>query len=587
MSEKSVGQSIGDRFARLTPEQREVLKSRVSHRQQTGFDLVAKSLKEVGVTHIYGVAGLPSEPILPACKKHGIRPIGVYHHTAAVCMATSHNYQAGKLTAVALLSAGPAITNAITGMLVAYENGWPVIVLSGRRSSFQKFDAIPVVRHVTKHAVDVSSTNSIRKSIKQSYHVAMAGRPGPAFLDLHEDVLNGTGVFQGEINEDCNNRCLQNPHPQIQSPSWVEHILELLDSASRPALVIGKGVRWSVDPKELQALVERYQIPFITSPMGRGFIPEDHSLCFNTGRTVLQGRADVVLVLGARLNWAFRHGNEFAPDAKVVRIDIHRDEPDDAVIESEFIQADAGDFVSQILQSEGRTSTNDDKEQREEWLVELQEAAQETNRLMAEKLNGDARPMSPYRLMKEIRDALPRDAICITEGNISMMSAQPVIPGYLPASRMDAGTNACMGVGIPFGIGAKISAPNRPVVVVAGDYGFSLSAMELEVCVRHNIPIVVVVVNNEGNNGGIKQTRYFPEEDSERVTMFQPGIEYDGLMKMFGGIGLTISDPDEVGPAMRKALEARQPTCLNVNVDPHVPIPNAWGDQAPIRRVKS
>ena len=187
--------------------------------------------------------------------------------------------------------------------------------------------------------------------------------------------------------------------------------------------------------------------------------------------------------------------------------------------------------------------------------------------------------MSPYRMMKEIRDALPDDVICITEGNISMRVAQAVIPALRPASRMDAGTNACMGVGIPFAIGAKLARPDRPVVVITGDYGFSLSAMELEVCMRHAIPIVVVVANNQGNNGATKQRALFPEDGAERVTMFQPGLEYDRIMTMFGGKGITVSDPNMLKIALRDAITAGKSCCINVLIDPETPLPNAWGEQ--------
>ena len=176
---------------------------------------------------------------------------------------------------------------------------------------------------------------------------------------------------------------------------------------------------------------------------------------------------------------------------------------------------------------------------------------------------------------------MPRDGICITEGNVSMLAAQPVISAYRPASRMDAGTNACMGVGIPFAIGAKVACPDRPVVAVTGDYGFSLSAMEMEVCVRHGIPIVVVVANNQGNNGALKQKVYFPGKDSELVTMFQPGIEYDRVMAMFGGQGTTITNPELLKPTLENAISAGTPSSINVVIDPDMPLPNAWGEQTP------
>jgi thiamine pyrophosphate-dependent acetolactate synthase large subunit-like protein len=570
--------TLAERLAQLSPVKRELLLKKQAARRINAYDLVARSLRECGVTHIYAVAGLPTEAVIPACSNQNIRPIGVRHQASAVCMAVAHNYQAGKLCAVALVSAGPAVSNAITGLLVAHDNGWPVVVLGGQRSSFQKFDPMPIVRPVTKHAVSVPSTTALRQSIHESCHIAMSGRPGPVYVDLHEDVL--AGQAHAEPGADCDHVATTGP-PQI-SPAEVEKAADALLSAGRPAMLLGEGVRWTLLPSQLRKLVETLSLPVITSPMGRGFIADDHPLCFNQARAVLQSKADVVLVLGARLNWIFRHGVELSPKAKIFRIDIEQDDQESSA-GVDFIQADAGEFVDRLLELLTSEQTQISAPLRlqhlKDWHDILHLATSATRRLLEDKTSNSGRPMSVYRMMKEVRDALPEDVICITEGNISMRAAQAVIPAGQPASRMDAGVNACMGVGVPFAIGAKVACPDRPVVVIAGDYGFSLSAMEIEVCVRQAIPIVVIVANNQGNCGATKQRAFFGEENSELVTMFQPGIEYDQLLTMFGGRGTSVDNPDTLSAAVTEALSCGGPYCINVIIDPETPLPNAWGEQ--------
>ena len=570
---------LAERLAKLSLEKRELFHKQIAAKRLSGSFLVAQALRECGITHIYAVAGQPTEVVLPACSANNIRPIGAYHQTSAVCMALAHNYQAGSLEAVALVSAGPAVSNAITGLLVARDNGWPVIVLGGRRSSFQKLDALQIISPVAKHVVAVPSTACLREYIHESYRIAMSGRPGPVYLDLHEDVLTGYAINRSQVTASVA-QAVQ-PGPAV-STSDLERVADALVAARRPAMLLGKGVRWTVSADRLRKLIETLGLPVITSPMGRGFIAEDHPLYFNRARAVLQSQADVVLVLGARLNWMFRHGAELSRDATIFHVDIHSDE-DPTAVPTEFIQADAAGFVDRLLRRLGtRHEDVSDHDRRKcigAWHDTLHMASATTQRLLEQRMNDRALPMSPYRMMKEVRDALPDDVICITEGNISMRAAQAVIPALRPASRMDAGTNACMGVGIPFAIGAKLACPDRPVVVIAGDYGFSLTAMELELCMRHAIPIVVIVANNQGNNGAIKQRQLFPEKDAEHITRFQPGLEYDRIMKMFGGRGTTVSDPDMLKNTLQDAIASRSPCCINVMIDPHAPLPNAWGEQ--------
>src|SRR5262245_53313457 len=258
---ESPATSLVERIGQLSQERRAVLLRKFAERQFCGFELVAQSLRECGISHIYGVAGQPTEEILPACFRWNIRPIGVYHQTAAVCMATAHNYQAGRLVAATLVSAGPAATNAITGLLVARDNGWPVIVLGGRRSSFPKCDVLPMIRPVTKYAVDVPSTDSIGECIREACIIAASGRPGPVYLDLHEDVLRGRAVAAPACSASLTT--ITGTLPSVSDVD-VERTVGALVSARRPALLLGKGIRWTVVATQLQALIEALGLPFIT-----------------------------------------------------------------------------------------------------------------------------------------------------------------------------------------------------------------------------------------------------------------------------------------------------------------------------------
>ena len=578
-SSESLRLGPAERLARLSPEKRALLQQKLKAQQLSRTDLIAQSLTDCGITHIYTVAGSPVQPILASCYRRAIRLIHPYHQTSAVLSALAHNYQAGQLVAATLVSTGPAVSNTMTGLLVAHQNGWPVLVMGGQRSSFQGFDAVPLIKQLTKYCVEVSSPDQIGKSIHEACHIAVSDRPGPVYLQLHEDVLLGVAGAAPSV-----------PAPVRKIPQVTEDeigkIAQALIAARRPSILLGEGIRWSVVPEHLRELIETLQIPIITSPMGRGFVPDDHPLCFNQARTALQAGTDLALVLGARLNWVFRHGSELAQTATVIRCDFEADEQDKPVVDVQFVRGDPGQMITQLLEAVNtqKESLNETgrKAKLEDWRTALQRNSNETRRLLSEKIEHSSQsPMSPYRMMQAIKEVLPADAILITEGNISMIVAQQVIPSYRAAGRMDAGVSASMGTSIPYGIGAKVACPDRPVVVITGDYGFSLTAMEMEICIRHKIPILVIVTNNQGNIGANRQKMLFPQEDAELITMFSPGLEYDRVMQMFGGHGETVTEVDQLAARIKKALAGALPACINVLVDPHEPVPNAWGEQAP------
>ena len=545
-----------------------------------GHELVARTLKTLGVTHVYGLSGGSIRKTLPACSKAGIRPIGVRHQQAAVLMAAAHNYRSGRLAAVAIVSAGPAVTNTATGILVAKDNCWPVMVLVGtfplssskinRSGMFQAFEGVPVFQSMTKWSAEVAEPAKVSEYLAHGYRVALSEQPGPVYLEIPEDVLKGTADFN------------LSPSPQSEAPvknasAQIKHASRILFEAQRPALIMGKGLRWSGPYEELRSLIETYHIPFISSPMGRGFLPDDHPLCFNVARDALQHEADVVLVLGARLNWTFRFGKQFARDATVIHIDIAQEELVDNRPGSIGIRGDVKQVLREFLgylekqQPEAKT-----KPDREKWLERLGHSRHTQTLVLEKKINHSGLPMSPHRLLREIRDFLPRNSICVLDGRDTMAAGQEVLLSYELASRFTAGSNGCMGVGIPFGIGAKLSAPDRMVVVVTGDMAFGISAMEMETAVRHKIPIVVIVVNNDGGCATEVHRKFYPQYH-EPVAMFQPKIPYEKIMEALGGYAESIDRPEQVQPALRRAVESGLPACVNVYVDPKAPFENYLG----------
>jgi 2-hydroxyacyl-CoA lyase 1 len=537
-----------------------------------GHRLVARSLARLGVTHVYSVSGTPIRETFSESAAAGIRPIGVRHQQAAVMMALAHNYVSGRLTSVPILSAGPAVTNAATGILVAKDNCWPLVVLGGRRplsmrgmGSFQELDAVAVYQPITKWSAVVESTARLSEYIQRAFDLSMSGRPGPVYLDLPEDVLTGLCDMPAPITA--------GDHP-ISAPrdEDVGAAAKILLEARRPAIVIGKGIRWSAPYVELARLVDDFGIPFITSPMGRGFLPDDHPLCFSQVRGFLQSRADAILLVGARLDWTFRFGSQIAPDAKVIQIDIHEQEIGVNRAATIGLVGDVKPVLRRLLSEMDSRPHGADEPTLRPWHAELGEMRHATGIRLELLMNDPLAPMSPHRLFKELRDVLPRDAICILDGNVSMAAAQQVLPAYYPASRFTAGNNGCLGVGVPFAIGAKLAEPTRPVVVVCGDTAVGFSIMEMETAVRHNIAVIIVVVNNDGNTGALMEKAYFPCS-RERVTMFQPDIHYEEIMRVFGGHAEFVADPKQVQDAFGRAVASGKAACINVRVNPAAPYP--------------
>ena len=539
-------------------------------RQETraidGHTLTALTLQRLGITRVYGIAGVPVYQTFAACVSHGLRVVATRHQQGAGLMAAAQNYLEGRVTAVALVSSGPAVTNLATALLVARDNGWPLVAVGAPRPSklrggFQELDALPIYRPITKLAEALTDAGEIGPAFRRACTVAAAGRPGPVYLELPESVLEQRCADPGESAGPTE-------EPRPIDGSAVRRAAELLACARRLAVIVSESVRWSEPYAELARLIDRLDAPFAASPMGRGYLPDDHPRCYDNVRSFLLSSADAVLLVGARLDWVFRFGAEIARDARVVQIAIDESEVETNVTPDVSLVGDVKQVLRRLIEELAPAPRAPDLA----WREVLDRRREQAAGKWEHRARQPAAAISPLRLMAEVRDFLPRDAICVVDGNGTLAAAQLLLPSYLPASRLTPGHNGCMGVGIPFGIAAKLSSPGRLVVVISGDFAFGLNAMEMETAARLRIPVIVVVANNDGNGGAVTQRMFYPA-GAGPVTMFGPDIHYDRMMAAFGGHGEYVDRAEEIGPALGRAVASGMPACINVRIDPDSPYP--------------
>ena len=564
--ESSRVDSVLERLARLSPLQRVEFERCLRTRRVRGHDLVAQGLKAQGITHVYAMAGLPTDETIGCCAAAGLRTIGVRHQQAAVMAAAAHNYLAGRLISVALVSSGVAVTNAITGVCVAQDNGWPVLLLAGAAEraaegmgAFMALDGVRVLAGLAKACFRVARPELVEQVLAAASREASEGRPGAVYVELPQDCLEATVALASVRTED--------PRPVVVEAhcnlALVEQAAELLMRAKRPAVVFGNGVRWNDAYLVLRELVERLGVPFVASPMGRGLLPDDHPLACTAQQSRVLAEADVVLVVGARLNWTFRYGAELRRDARIMQIDCapeaFREGPPRAL---EMLGA-AATILPVLLTQVRALQAGAGGSERRQWLASLHQAVAE----QPARCSSAALP-TPSQLAAALAVALPRDAITILDGNVTLLAAQRHISALTPLSRLTPGTNGCMGIGLPFAMGAALACPERPVVVVTGDMALSMNFFEFETVVRHRVPFVVVLANNDGPCGARRQHKAFPADCAERVLVYQAGIRYDEMARQLGVHAENIAELAELPAALARAFAADRPALVQIQIDP-------------------
>jgi len=530
----------------------------------TGADILCKSLKAQGVDRLFDLPGDPMGPILMACYQQGIERYSIFRHEQAAAMAAQAWSYITRRIGVALVASGPGMTNALTALETGRTNCWPLLLIGGSselrrrgRGDFQESPQVEAAAPFCKLSVAVSDPRAIPFLVQSAVRTAMSGRPGPVYLDLPADVITAA-VDENEVRYLPH---LERPQPMADS-KLVETALVELRRAERPLVLVGKGAAWADAANEARAFVDRFQIPFVPSPMGKGVIPDDHPQCVAAARSYALRHADLILLVGARLNWIFHFGEapRFAPDVTVVQIDIEPAEIGCGAATTVGLVGDAQMVLRQLVDAAGPKPS---AQSESPWLEALAAERTRNQTTVAAMANSDTSPINLYRLFRDIHDVLDRDATLTVDGERTMAVSRALAPAYLPRHRLDAGTSGCMGVAVPYAIGAQVARPGRQVLSVNGDWAFGFNGMEVETAVRHNLPIVFLVANN-GTTGLINSARIFSIAPGDPFDV----VRYDRLVEAFGGHGEFVETAPQLRPALERAFASGRTALINVVVDP-------------------
>jgi acetolactate synthase-1/2/3 large subunit len=508
---------------------------------------------------MFFIMGGPMLGAQDTCRKLGMRMIDVRHEQAAAMMGNAYARVTGK-AGVCSAASGPATTNLVTGIAHAFTDAAPIIALGGaspihhfHTEAFQEIDQLSMMRPICKWAAQAISAKRIPDYINIAYRQAMSGRLGPAYLDLPGDVL------YSRVNEDdvVWPAPAKTRHRVPGDPGLVQEAVNLLSRAQRPLIVSGSGVIWSDAAADMEQFVNETGIPFFTTPQGRGVVPEDHPRCFLSARNTAFREADVILFLGTRFNYVISHGQapRFNPDAKVIQINIDPAEIGRGRPVDVGIVGDAKAVLGQMLSLvRGKFEPQKDTP----WIDALREQNLKGQARLEPFMHSDAEPIHPLRLCKEVRDFLDRDAILVVDGQETLNYGRQSIPTYAPGHRLNSGSFGTMGVGVPFGVGAKVGKPDKQVLVLHGDGSFGMNAMEMDTAVRHNIPIVTVISLNGG---------WTADPEGGKIGRDLGYQRYEKMMDAFGGHGEYVEKPSDIRPALERAFASGKAAIVNVKTD--------------------
>jgi thiamine pyrophosphate-dependent acetolactate synthase large subunit-like protein len=533
--------------------------------QLTGSEILAKALRNEGVDDLFFLMGGPMLLAEASCIKEGIRPIDARHEQAAAFMAQAYSRLLNK-PSVCMAASGPGVTNLITGIANAYVDCVPVVAIGGSspfkaygQQVFQEIDQLAMMKPCTKWAERVYSLKRIPEMVNVAFQKAMAGKPGPVYLDMPGDILYET-IDEAEVDWSISGRKLPRARPHA-SPELVDETIAALSKAERPVIVTGGGILWSDASPELREFVDKAGVPFYTTPQGRGVIPDDHPLSFMTVRSAAFRDADLIMIVGTRMNYIIGHAAppRFNADATIVRIDIDEDE-----ISTSPRQIDigiVGDAKAVLGQINAKLDGNVTTDNYASWRKRLgDDEAAKRSRPGGNSVS-DATPIHPLRLCEEVKNFMDRDAILVVDGQEILNFGRQSMPTFTPGHRMNSGPFGTMGVGLPFGLGAKVAKPGTQVIVVHGDGSFGLNAMELDTAARHGIAVLVVISLNGGWTADPEKTK--PGRDLGFT-------RYDKMAESLGCYGEYVEEPGEIRAALERAqaeVDKGRTAVVNIKTD--------------------
>ena len=521
-----------------------------------GGELALAAARAFGVNEMFTLSGGHVFPLYDAAHKTGFPIYDVRHEQTAV-FAAEAVAKLQRRPGLAVLTAGPGVTNGISALTSAFFNASPVLVLGGRAPAFrwgagslQEFDHVPLIAPVTKYAGTVGDTDAIAGEVRAALTEALTAHRGPAFLDIPLEVVFSTGEAAAPGAPAV---------PVIEAdPDEVSRAAALLASAHRPVIIAGSDV-WGGDAiTELRAAAEALQVPVFTNGMGRGALPPSHPLAFAKARRPALNEADVVCVIGTPLDFRLGFG-EFAA-AQVVHI---VDAPSQRATHVEPAVSPAGD-LRRVLAAIAAYAG--DRADHSEWISGLRSAEDAGRARDAEAMAAETDLIKPARIYGELRKVLAPDAVTIGDGGDFVSYAGRFLEPSQPGTWLDPGPYGCLGTGMGYAMGARVTYPDRQICVLLGDGAAGFSLMDAESLVRQGLPVVMVV----GNNGiwGLEKHPMQAMYGYDVAADLQPGLHYDDVVRALGGGGETVEKASEIGPALKRAFAAGVPYLVNVLTDP-------------------
>jgi oxalyl-CoA decarboxylase len=542
-----------------------------------GFHLVLEALKLNGITNLYGLPGIPITDLTRMAQAEGLRMISFRHEQNAGNAAAIAGFITGK-PGVCLTVSAPGFLNGLTALANATVNCFPMILISGsserevvdlQQGDYEEMDQLAIAKPLCKAAFRVLHAEDIGVGMARAIRAAVSGRPGGVYLDLPAKL------FAQTVPAEVGRRSLievVDPAPrQIPAADAVQRALDLLKGAKKPLILLGKGAAYARADEAIRSLVEKSGIPYLPMSMAKGILPDTHELSASAARSYVLPEADVVLLVGARLNWLLSHGKgktwggKTSKDwggQKFIQIDISPTEMDSNVRIDAPLVGDVGSCVSALLAGMGSQWPQPPAE----WLAAVADKKNKNIAKMAETLAKDPKPMNFHSALNVVRDIVKAnpEAMLVNEGANALDFTRSIVDMAKPRKRLDVGTWGVMGIGMGFAVAAAIET-DLPVIAIEGDSAFGFSGMEVETICRYNLPVCVVILNNNGvyrgtdtNAGGGKDVA---------PTVFVKDARYEKLMEAFGGVGVYATTPAELRAGMEEAIRSRRPTLINAIID--------------------
>jgi thiamine pyrophosphate-dependent acetolactate synthase large subunit-like protein len=531
----------------------------------TGSEIIARCLQKEGVKDLFYIMGGPMLLAEATCIKEGIRMIDVRHEQAAAfaCQAYSRLKQ---IPSVCMAASGPGVTNLVTGMANALVDCCPVVAFGGSsplsqfgRQVFQEIDQVELMRGCCKYVDRLINLKRIPQQINFALQKAITGKPGPVYIDCPGDMLYQK-IDENLIDWSYAGRPLVDSRP-LGDPRQVAALVAALQKAERPLIVSGSGVIWSRAWTEMQQFVEAAGVPFYTTPQGRGVVPDDHEYSYLAMRSSAFRDADLIIVLGTRMNYIIGHASppRFGPNATIARIDIDSAEIATAARYVDIpIVGDCKAVLGQLLDGiKGKLSTNNFRA----WREKLHTGEQQKRSAAGANRPAEDGDIHPVRMLEAVRDFAKRDAILCVDGQETLNFGRQTMPTFSPGHRLNSGPFGTMGVGLPFGVGAKVACPDKQVIVVHGDGSMGMNAMEMDTAIRHKIPLLIVISLNGGWTGDPKREK--PGRDLGYM-------RYDKICEALGGYGEYVTKPEDITPALERAqkkVDEGMVALVNVRTD--------------------